>query len=55
MTDGPFAETHEAIAGFDVLECESMEHAVTIAAAHPMAYEGAIELREFWPFDADSQ
>lgn len=51
VTDGPFAETHEAIGGFDVLECDSWEQAITVASEHPMAYEGAIELREFWPFE----
>ena len=53
VTDGPFAETHEAIAGFDILECESWEQAIDVAAGHPMAYEGVIELREFWPFEED--
>ncbi|GCE75124.1 YciI family protein [Cellulomonas biazotea] len=49
VTDGPFAETQEQIAGYDVLECDSLEHAVAIAAKHPMARFGRIEVREFWP------
>lgn len=53
VTDGPFAEAHNSIVGFDILECESMEHAVEVAAAHPMAYQGALELRESWPIDPD--
>ncbi|MDN4480636.1 YciI family protein [Demequina muriae] len=53
VTDGPFAETHEAIGGFDVLECGSWDEAITVASEHPMAYAGAIELREFWPFDQE--
>ncbi|WP_084106465.1 YciI family protein [Demequina sp. NBRC 110056] len=53
VTDGPFAEAHEVIGGFDVLECGSWEEAVAVAAEHPMAYHGAIELREFWPFDEE--
>ena len=48
VTDGPFAETKEIIAGFDVLECDSDEEALAIAAAHPVAKFGAIELRRFW-------
>ena len=48
ITDGPFAETKEAIGGFDVLECSSLEEAVEIEAAHPIAQTGAIEVRPFW-------
>ncbi|WP_181769018.1 nuclear transport factor 2 family protein [Streptomyces albidus (ex Kaewkla and Franco 2022)] len=47
-TDGPFAETKEQVAGFDVLECDSMEEAVQAAAEHPMAAAGAMEVRAFW-------
>lgn len=53
VTDGPYAEAHEVIGGFDVLECEDWDQAVAVAAEHPMAYAGAIELRAFWPFDED--
>jgi len=53
VTDGPFAETHEWIAGFDLLECESVEEAIEIAARHPMATSGIIELRPAWPLDRD--
>ena len=37
VTDGPFAETKEAVGGFDILECDSLEEAVEIAAGHPVA------------------
>jgi hypothetical protein len=47
VTDGPFAETKEFIAGFDLLECDSDEEALAIAAAHPVARFGAIEVRRF--------
>lgn len=53
LTDGPFAEVHEQIAGFDVLRTSSREEAVAIAAAHPAAGFGAIEVRELWPFSPD--
>jgi hypothetical protein len=46
VTDGPFLETKEVLAGFDVLECKDMDEAVQIAARHPMAHYGVIELRE---------
>jgi hypothetical protein len=48
VTDGPFAETKEAVGGFDLLECGSLEEAVEIAASHPMAEAGVIEVRPLW-------
>jgi len=47
-TDGPFAETKELVAGFDVLECDDLDTAVGLAALHPVARFGAIEVRGFW-------
>ena len=51
VTDGPVAETHEWIAGFDVLECGTLEEAIEIATRHPMATHGTIELRPVWPLE----
>jgi hypothetical protein len=48
VTDGPFAATKEVIGGFDLLECGSLEEAVEIAAAHPIAQMGTIEVRPLW-------
>ena len=48
VTDGPFAETKEAVGGFDIIECGSIEEAVEIAAGHPVAQLGAIEVRPLW-------
>jgi hypothetical protein len=48
VTDGPFAETKEAVGGFDLLECGSFEEAVEIAASHPIAQNGTIEVRPLW-------
>ena len=45
VTDGPFAETKEAVGGFDIVECGSLEEAVEIAAGHPLAQNGTIEVR----------
>jgi hypothetical protein len=45
VTDGPFAETKEAIGGFDLIEAGSLEEAVEIAAGHPVAALGTIEVR----------
>lgn len=52
-TDGPFAATHEAIAGIDILECDTIEEAVRVAADHPMARLGAIEVRPFFDWDSE--
>jgi hypothetical protein len=47
VTDGPFAETKEQVAGFDVLECAGLDEAVEAAATHPMARVGILEVRPF--------
>ena len=47
VTDGPFAETKEQIAGFDVLECADLDEAIEVAARHPMARLGVLEVRPF--------
>jgi hypothetical protein len=49
LTDGPYAETKDQIAGFDILECADLDEAIAVAAGHPMAWGGLIELRPFWP------
>ena len=48
VTDGPFAETKEAVGGFDLIEAGSFDEAVEIAAAHPVAEVGTIEVRPLW-------
>jgi hypothetical protein len=48
LTDGPFAESKEAIAGFDIIDCANLDEAVEIASRHPCASVGSIELRPFW-------
>jgi hypothetical protein len=49
VTDGPFAETKEWIAGFDLLECADMDEAIEVASRHPMARFGRLEIRPLWP------
>jgi hypothetical protein len=53
VTDGPFAETKEQIAGFDVLDCADLDEAIATAAAHPMARAGLLEVRPFRPLHED--
>ncbi|MFL6129571.1 MAG: YciI family protein [Mycobacteriales bacterium] len=48
LSDGPFAETKEQIAGYDVLECADLDEAIEIASKHPVAAFGMLELRPFW-------
>jgi hypothetical protein len=48
VADGPFAETKEQIAGFDILECADLDEALEVAAKHPVARYGTLELRPFW-------
>jgi hypothetical protein len=44
-TDGPFAEAKELLAGFFLIECESMERAIEHAARVPEARLGLVEVR----------
>ncbi|WP_350274313.1 YciI family protein [Kribbella sp. HUAS MG21] len=45
LTDGPFAETKEQIGGFVLIDCADLDEAVEIAAKHPAAGYGTIEIR----------
>ena len=38
------------IVGFDVLDCAGLDEAIEVAARHPMARLGLLEVRPFWPF-----
>ena len=49
LADGPFAETKEQIAGFDIIECADLDQAIEVKAKHPVARFGMIEVRPFWP------
>ena len=45
MTDGPFAETKEALGGFYLIEASDLDAAIKLAAACPGARYGSIEVR----------
>jgi hypothetical protein len=45
ITDGPFAETKEQLAGFYLVEAENLDQAIKIAASIPPAREGTVEVR----------
>jgi hypothetical protein len=48
ISDGPFIETKEFIAGIDVVRCADGQQAIELAAAHPIARYHAIEVRPFY-------
>jgi hypothetical protein len=48
ISDGPFAETKEQIAGFDILDCTDLDEAIEVASKHPVAKFGILEVRPFW-------
>jgi hypothetical protein len=45
ITDGPFAETKEQLAGFYLIEARDLNDAIQVAARIPPAREGSIEVR----------
>ena len=45
ITDGPFAETKEWLGGYYVIECDSLDRALDLAADCPGASYGSIEIR----------
>jgi hypothetical protein len=50
LSDGPFAETKEQVAGYDVIDCADLDEAIEIASKHPTAWWGTVEVR---PIAAD--
>lgn len=49
VTDGPFAETKEALAGFYLLEARDLNEAIRLASRIPPAQVGSIEVRPVRP------
>lgn len=52
VLDGPFTETKELLAGFNLVEAEDMDAAVAMACEFPWAETGCIEVREVRSIDA---
>lgn len=44
-SDGPYAETKEALTGFYLIEAADLDEALRIAAEIPAAWDGAVEVR----------
>lgn len=49
VSDGPFAETKEFVAGFDLLECSDLDEAIEVMAKSPVCQFHPIEIRPFMP------
>ena len=49
VTDGPFAETKEQLAGFYLIEAKDLDEAVEWSKKMPhLAYGGSVEVRPIW-------
>jgi hypothetical protein len=49
VTDGPFAETKEVLAGYYVVSCGDLDEALKVAARLPLARYGTVEVRPIRP------
>jgi hypothetical protein len=49
-TDGPFAETKEALGGFYLVDCKNLDEAIEVAAKIPGAKLGSVEVRPIMDF-----
>ena len=47
-SDGPYAETKEALGGFILMEADDLNQAIQLAAAIPLARRGAVEVRPIY-------
>ena len=45
VTDGPFAETHEQLGGYFLIEAKNLDEAIAVAQKIPMASKGTVEVR----------
>jgi hypothetical protein len=48
VTDGPFVETREVLGGFYLLQVDDLDDAIAIAARHPGARLGSVEIRPLY-------
>jgi hypothetical protein len=53
-TDGPYAETKEALGGFYMVTAKDLDEAIELAAKIPGAKHGSIEVRPIFEFGADA-
>ena len=48
ITDGPFAETHEQLGGYFLIDCPDLDEVIRWAEKIPTAKYGSIEIRPLW-------
>jgi hypothetical protein len=48
VSDGPFAETKDFVGGLVIIEVDNLDDAIAIAAGHPYARWGGVEIRPVW-------
>lgn len=48
ITDGPFAETHEQLGGYFLVDCKDLDEAIRWAEKIPTVKYGSIEIRPLW-------
>jgi hypothetical protein len=54
VTDGPFAETREALGGYYLLECRDLDHAIDLVKDIPATEHGRVEIRPLMQLPGDS-
>lgn len=53
-TDGPFAETKEALAGFYLIDVPDLDEAIAVAAKLPGSWYGSVEVRPIYQWEDDA-
>ncbi|UYM04522.1 YciI family protein [Solicola gregarius] len=48
ISDGPFVETKDFVGGITAIDCDDLDEAIEIAAGHPYAQRGSVEIRPIW-------
>ncbi len=48
ITDGPFAETHEQLGGYYIVEAAHLDEAIEIASRIPGVHKGTVEIRPIY-------
>jgi len=54
VEDGPYADSHEELGGFVIVEAENLDDAIAMAAGAPCAATGRVEIRPVYAASADS-
>ncbi len=55
VTDGPYAETKEALGGYFLLDCDNLDEAIEWAAKIPGAHRGSVEVRPVMNYEMPGQ